>query len=182
MSRKRHSQRDITPKYRFLFLSKLTFAMRFTFESPRAYARVARGIFLSLTFPLMLFLTACHTPTESNHEDIDQLRVRTSDPAQIREAALNVFHEQGYKASVANLAKMIFEKKGSKFDNAAYGNWVGEQPIWIRIKVLVLPITEGVYQLEYTGYMSEIKARKLLRKRSSSTTWRAIGIANFQKT
>ena len=134
--------------------------MRFTFATPRGHARLKHGIFLGLAFPMMFFLTACHTPTESKHEDIDQLRVRTSDPAQIREAALDVFHEQGYKASVANLAKMIFEKKGSKFDNAAYGNWVGEQPIWIRIKVLVLPITEGVYQLEYTAYYVRDKGEK----------------------
>src|SRR2546421_768191 len=51
--------------------------------------------------------------------------------------SLAVFHDHGYKAPVATLAKMVFEKEGTSMDDAAYGNWMGGTPVWIRVKVKV---------------------------------------------
>lgn len=54
---------------------------------------------------------------------------------------------------------MVFEKKGTKWENLAYGDWSG--PVWIRVDVSLEPAGEEAFRLDY-------KAR-LLQDRGETT-------------
>src|SRR5437879_5435894 len=107
----------------------------------------------------LLGLLGCQSTNKSASSSFASIEIRNKNPIQIREAALAVFHDHGYKAPVATLAKMVFEKEGTSMDNAAYGNWMGGTPVWIRVKVKVLPVAENVYGLECLAFYVRDKGR-----------------------
>lgn len=74
-------------------------------------------------------------------------------PGQIRDAAVTVFLNNDYKVRRTDPNAMVFEKQGSRMNNFAYGNWVGDTPIWIRVKSSVVPVGDMSCRLECTAYL-----------------------------
>ena len=74
-------------------------------------------------------------------------------PGQIRNAAVTVFLDNGYKVRQTDPNAMVFEKQGSRMNNFAYGNWVGDTPIWVRVKSSVVPVGDMRCRLECTAYL-----------------------------
>lgn len=108
---------------------------------------------------MSILFCGCHSTQKSASSSFASIEIRNKNPVQIRQAALDIFHEHDYKAPVATLAKMVFEKEGTTFDNASYGNWMGGTPIWIRIKLKVLPMAEDVYELQCMAFYVRDKGR-----------------------
>lgn len=69
-------------------------------------------------------------------------------PGQIGEAVVEVFNGRGYTTVQAGLLDLVFEKKGSRMNNFAYGSWMGEEPIWVRVKLRIVAAGEQVYRLD----------------------------------
>jgi hypothetical protein len=74
-------------------------------------------------------------------------------PGQIRNAAMAVFREDGYRASQLDPGAMIFEKEGTKMNEIAYGNWLGDIPVWVRVKASVVSYGEMTYRLQCQAFM-----------------------------
>jgi len=74
-------------------------------------------------------------------------------PGQIRDAAIVVFEEDGYRVAQYDPGALIFEKEGSRMNEIAYGNWLGDIPVWVRVKGSVVPLGEMTYRLQCQAYM-----------------------------
>lgn len=74
-------------------------------------------------------------------------------PGQISDAAIDVFRENGYKVAQTDPSRLYFEKQGSRMNNFAYGNWVGDTPVWIRVKAGIVPMADVTFRLRCSAYM-----------------------------
>jgi hypothetical protein len=68
-------------------------------------------------------------------------------PGQIWRVTADVFRGHGYLV-MPGTSGWSFDQQGSKMDNFAYGNWIGDTPIWIRVKAKLRPIGEAAFRLE----------------------------------
>ena len=71
---------------------------------------------------------------------------------QIRAATAVVFQQDGYAAVDVHHAKMVFEKTASRWDRLAYGNWIDDAPITDRVRVSVVPVSNGVFDLRCEAF------------------------------
>lgn len=74
-------------------------------------------------------------------------------PGQIRDAAVEVFSHHGYTVAQADPGNLVFEKEGSKMNNVAYGNWLGDTPVWLRVKAAIVPMEAMSCRLQCHAYM-----------------------------
>jgi len=74
-------------------------------------------------------------------------------PGQIRAATIEVFQENGYAVGQNDPTGLVFEKQGSGMNNFAYGSWIGDTPIWIRVKASIVPTEEMRCRLQCTAYI-----------------------------
>jgi hypothetical protein len=81
------------------------------------------------------------------------VEIRGNTPGQIRDVAIAVFKENGYKVSQVKPETMVFEKEGTKWNNFAYGDWGGDATVWIRVKTSIVPVAEGISRLQCHAYM-----------------------------
>jgi hypothetical protein len=98
------------------------------------------------------------------------VEIHGNTPGQIHDVAVVVFCEKGYKLAKTALTKLVFEKEGSSWRNIAYGNWIGDTPIWIRVKASIVPVEEATFRLECHAFMLRGKGE---------TTEEEIPISNF---
>ena len=63
-------------------------------------------------------------------------------PGQIRNEAVEVFTHDGYTVTRADPGNLVFEKEGSRMNNFAYGSWIGDTPVWMRVKAAIVPLPE----------------------------------------
>jgi len=68
-----------------------------------------------------------------------------------------VFQEHGFKATEPGFDHLVFEKKGSTMNEIAYGGWMGETPVWVRVKLSVVPVAEGTCRLQCDAYLVQDK-------------------------
>jgi hypothetical protein len=80
------------------------------------------------------------------------VRIRGHTPEQIRAATAVVFQQDGYAAVDVHRAEMIFEKPGSQWDRIAHGNWIDEAPITVRVRVSVVPVSNGMFDLRCQAF------------------------------
>jgi len=71
---------------------------------------------------------------------------------QIRAATVVVFQQDGYTAVDAPRTEMVFEKEGSRWDRIAYGSWVDEASVWLRVRVSMVPISADTFRLQCQAY------------------------------
>jgi hypothetical protein len=103
----------------------------------------------------MLCLTGgagCHS-TNMPASSFAATTISGNTPSQIRDAAVLVFQEDGYRATRADPAALVFEKEGTRMNEIAYGNWLGDVPVWVRVKASVVPVGEMSYRLQCHSYM-----------------------------
>jgi hypothetical protein len=79
-------------------------------------------------------------------------RVSGKTPAEIAGVLTQVFTANDYLVSNKGLEKLVFEKPAGKFSNFAYGNWMGEGPVWRRIKVFITPVEGGAYDIRCEAF------------------------------
>ena len=95
----------------------------------------------------------CHsTKPKSEAERFAFVELHGNTPGQISEAACEVFRAHGYTVARANRTQMVFEKKGSALNNLAYGSWLGDNPVFVRVKAAIVPIGEATWRLQCEGF------------------------------
>lgn len=93
----------------------------------------------------------CHSkkPESARFASVE---VRGSSPTQIADRILEVFRDDSYALAQGNTDNFVFEKKASTLNNIAYGNWT-ETPVWVRVKVVVVPVNDEVTRIECHAYL-----------------------------
>jgi hypothetical protein len=56
-------------------------------------------------------------------------------PGQVCAVAKKVFVEHGYQLADQAYGRLVLEKEASKWINISYGNWIGDEPVWVRVKL-----------------------------------------------
>jgi hypothetical protein len=79
------------------------------------------------------------------------VEINGNTPGQISRVAVEVFRENGYLAAHSGPPEMVFEKRGSTMNNLAYGNWMGGEPVWVRVKVSIVRTGEMANRLQCTA-------------------------------
>ncbi len=107
---------------------------------------------------LCCLAAGCHTTDNPNAAEAAEkgtasVQIKGNTPGQIAAAAAEVFQSHGYLRTGKRTGNnLIFEKPGSKLSNLAYGNWIGDVPIWTRVKVSIIPTGEARYTLLCIAY------------------------------
>jgi hypothetical protein len=106
------------------------------------------------SFLLMLLFQACQTSQPLSSESrLAAVELKGNTPGQIAEATIEVFRANGYKAFMKNFTNLVFEKKASRMDDIAYGDWMGDEPMWVRVKASILPIGEARFRLQCNAFL-----------------------------
>jgi len=71
---------------------------------------------------------------------------------QIRDAAGVVFQADGYRVLV-NGDQMRFEREGSRATQMAYGQWVGDGDVIVRVVANIVQLSANSYRLECKAYI-----------------------------
>jgi hypothetical protein len=71
---------------------------------------------------------------------------------QIRAAMVVVFQQDGYTPVNLERPEMVFEKQGSKWDRIVYGSWIDDAAVWVRVRVSVVPLSDGVFRLQCQAF------------------------------
>jgi hypothetical protein len=80
------------------------------------------------------------------------VRIQGHTPEQIRAATAVVFQQDGYTAVDVRHTEMVFEKPGSQWDRIAQGSWIDEAPFVVRVRVSVVPFSNGVFELRCQAF------------------------------
>lgn len=117
-------------------------------------------------------LAGCSSPEQGSSSGFAAVTIKGNTPGQISEAAIAVFTEAGYAVVVPGRTRLVFEKEGSSMNNLAYGSWMGETPVWVRVRASVVPAGEATHRLECRAWMvrdhgshleEEVKASPMAR-------------------
>jgi hypothetical protein len=100
----------------------------------------------------VLLILGCAT-TEKAPKPFAAVTITGNTPGQILDATTEVFQANGYKASATAPGKLLFEKQAGGMSNFAYGSWLSDDRVWIRVKILVLPAGEMKFRLQCSAFM-----------------------------
>ena len=122
--------------------------IRFLPETPRTMG----GVFRFLTLLTLLCALACAgagckssgVPEPPGGVSVE---LRGNTPGQIFAAADDVFAAHGYRMKVLSPQKMWCEKPASTMSNIAYGDWLPDKPLYIRVKLTLVEHGEAYFRL-----------------------------------
>lgn len=95
---------------------------------------------------LVIFLTGCRTADEMQSGHMASVEIGGHTAAEIRRMTVKVFLAEGYVQANG----LVFEKKGSVWDTAAYGGWSGD--IWLRLRASIRPLEGDRYIMNCDAY------------------------------
>ena len=97
-------------------------------------------------------LVGCKSLDKPASASFASVRIQGGTPEQIRAATVVVFQQDGYTSVNVKQLEMVFEKEGSRWDRIAYGSWVDDASVWVRVRVSVDPISEGACWLQCQAF------------------------------
>jgi hypothetical protein len=97
--------------------------------------------------------SGCRSTDKSASGGFASVMISGNTPGQIRNKTVEVFRADGYKVARSDPDHMIFEKEGSGMNNFAYGNWVGDTLVWVRVKASVVAAGEMTFRLQCRAYI-----------------------------
>ena len=101
----------------------------------------------------------CHSTDRPASASFASTTITGNTPGQIRDAAIVVFRQDGYKATRIDPNSLLFEKEGTKMNEIAYGSWLGDVPVWVRVKASVEPLGEMTFRLQCRAFMVRDRGR-----------------------
>ena len=143
----------LTPGFRWAWLICARFINRLKQGVNANPLRLGWALATSASLALVaIFGTGCQTAEKPAGAAFASVLIDDHTANEIRDVAVEVFHDDGYKAPKATISNMLFEKEGSQVNNMTYGNWMGEN-VWIRVRAAVVPISEKTCRLQCQAYM-----------------------------
>ena len=113
-----------------------------------------RRILVLIAFCLCIFCWAgCASTGKPAAARFASVEIQGNTPGQIHDIAVEVFQSSGYQVANKALDEMVFEKKGTKWSEFAYGDWGGDAPVWVRVKASIVPVSEARFRLQCNAYM-----------------------------
>jgi hypothetical protein len=107
------------------------------------------GIFAAAAGMALLGCKSMNKPVSASFASV---RIQGHTAEQVRAASVVVFQQDGYTAVAGKRSDLVFEKEGSRWDQIAYGNWVNESPVWLRVRVSMVPLSDDTFRLQCQAY------------------------------
>jgi len=123
-------------------------------QRPPVKAFAGTSLWLSVLLAiggLALATAGCGTFDKAPASKFAAVRIQGNTPGQIRDAAAEVFRDHGFRVTLGK-TNLVCEKEGSGMDNFAYGNWMGGEPVWLRVKATIVPLSEATFRLQCLAY------------------------------
>jgi hypothetical protein len=111
-----------------------------------------------------LGLIGCKSLDKPNSASFASVRIQGRTPEQIRDTTFAVFKQDGYAVVPTPLPNMVFEKEGSRWNQIAYGSWVTDEPVWIRVKASIVPLSGDASRLQSTAFIVKDKGDKVFEE------------------
>ena len=111
-----------------------------------------------------LALFGCKSLNEPASANFASVLIQGHTAEQIRGATVVVFQQDGYTLAGAQGADMVFEREGSHWDQIAFGSWVNEASVWLRVKVTMVPLATDDFRLQCQAYKVHNKGDPLAEK------------------
>ena len=96
----------------------------------------------------------CHS-TEPGSASFASVNINNRSLAEIQQAAIEVFSQDGYRATPSSINSLVFEKRGSAMDDIAYNGVVGThygQISLIRVKTQIVNLGANSSRLQCQAY------------------------------
>ena len=121
-------------------------------------ARVKRGFWLFLRFSIwglgVMLAEGCHsTAPAAAKPPAGVVVIPGNTPGQIHLVTTQVFIEHGYHVAREELRNMEFEKVGTHMNDLAYGSWLNDTPVCVRVKVAIVSLGEEAYGLTCHAFL-----------------------------
>jgi hypothetical protein len=108
-------------------------------------------IFLLGLLLALLFLAGCQTPPPAGQGSLAWVEIDGRTGAEIRQATVEVFKENGYRLKTNSVLAATFEKPGGAVNNLAYGGW--DSGVTIRVIIHVDVQNNGTHLLHCEAFM-----------------------------
>jgi hypothetical protein len=100
-----------------------------------------------------LAATGCAHDDTPYSASFASVKIKDKSPNQIYGAVVTVFTGDGYTLAAKTSEFLVFEEEGSRMDKLAYGSWVGETPVYVRVKVSMIAMPEkDTWRLQCNAY------------------------------
>lgn len=108
-----------------------------------------------LTLAIALILTGCQSPHGQNagSSSLASVMIKNKSAEEIQKATTEVFLEDSYRLAGVSGNMMVFEKPGSRANELAYGGILAQQPVTIRIKVVMEVLSPTTDLLKLDAFM-----------------------------
>jgi len=97
-------------------------------------------------------LPGCKSLSKTDSASFASVEVQGHTPEQICAATVVVFQQDGYTAAVIRRSDLVLEKEGSRWDQIAYGSWVNDASVWVRVRVSMVPLSADTFRLGCRSY------------------------------
>jgi hypothetical protein len=104
---------------------------------------------------VFLFLTTggCRSLTQPAGASFASVEITGYTSEQIRGAVSEVFREDGFTVTSPSPSRLVCEREGSRLDNLAYGDWMGDSSVAERVKVEILALANLKYRVQCNAFM-----------------------------
>jgi hypothetical protein len=109
-----------------------------------------------------LALLGCSSMKKQASASFASVTIRGHTEQQIRATTATVFQQDGYTATRMLRGEMVFEKEGSQWDRIAYGSWVSDNSVWIRVRATLVPLGQDEFRLQCQAYQVRDKSDPLV--------------------
>lgn len=111
-------------------------------------------VLLVLGFLFQLLGTGCKSSEVPASARFASVLIRGNTPGQIAFVLRETFAAHGYSVASADQSPLVFEKKAKGLSNITYGNWGDDIPLFLRVKVRIVPVgEEATFRIECQAYM-----------------------------
>ncbi len=97
-------------------------------------------------------VTGCKSVDQPGSGSFASVRIQGHTLEQVRAAIASVFRQDGYTATDVRHPEMVFEKPDSKWERVVQGSWVDERPFMIRVRVSVVPVSDGGFEIRCQAF------------------------------
>jgi hypothetical protein len=112
----------------------------------------ARGFFAVALMGLLMAGAGCRSTSGGSDAGFASVVIHGNTPGQVLQMAEQVFVENQYVVALEGPNRLCCEKKASGMSNVAYGNWMAGSPLWQRVRVAAVPLSEAVVKLQCQAY------------------------------
>lgn len=108
-----------------------------------------------------LGLSGCQTEPRTTPAYLAAVELRGNTPGQIGPVVIAVFKDHHFTVARRRYTAFVFEKEASRMDNLAYGDWISDKPVWLRVKAELVPLSEAHFRLQCSPVLVQDKNESL---------------------